>query len=135
MSIDTVEKSEDSPVENGDSLDKNKPTTSLPILKGMLIIAVVAFTVLGFYLNSKVLFEGYEYGKVEQMTLEVITLPETKETKEFLFYVQAALSDRKLTKWESFRINLKYQDATNTKKTAELEDKADSIATLAKDPN
>lgn len=135
MSIDTVEKSEDSPVESGDSLDKNKSTTSLPILKGMLIIAVVAFTVLGFYLNSKVLFEGYEYGKVEQMTLEVITLPETKETKEFLFYVQAALSDRKLTKWESFRINLKYQDATNTKKTAELEDKADDIATLAKNSN
>lgn len=67
-----------------------------------IVIAVIVF------LNTKALFQAHEYAKVETYTMDVITIPQTEQTKDFLSYVQEAISDKKLTKWEKYRIESKY---------------------------
>lgn len=74
------------------------------LLIGVLTIAIGVVV----FLNTKALFQAHEYAKVETYTMDVITIPQTEQTKDFLSYVQEAISDKKLTKWEKYRIESKY---------------------------
>ena len=94
---------------NPELLEQNKRTNLKSILKVLILLAGVVLTIVVYHLNSKVLFEGYEYGKLEGYTLEVILLPQTKETRDFLLYTQKSIADGKLTKWEKNRIESKYK--------------------------